>query len=83
MVNIPDPIVGWDTETGYPAIGSEKYEGIITLRRGVVSSLNVAAARTLLEDVSLQTGADYLAKLGVDPSRIKTTAAALRWVQWA
>lgn len=23
VVNIPDPIVGWDTETGYPAIGSE------------------------------------------------------------
>ena len=77
VVNIPDPIVGWDTETGYPAIGSEKYEGIITLRRGVVSSLNVAAARTLLEDVSLQTGADYLAKLGVDPSRIKTTGSGL------
>lgn len=77
VVNIPDPIVGWDTETGYPAIGSEKYEGIITLRRGMVSSLNVAAARTLLEDVSLQTGADYLAKLGVDPSRIKTTGSGL------
>lgn len=77
VVNIPDPIEGWDTETGYPAIGSEKYEGIISLRRGIVSSLNVAAARTLLEDVTLQTAADYLAKLGVDQSRIKTTGSGL------
>lgn len=77
IANIPDPIEGWDTETGYPAIGSEKYEGIITLRRGLVSSLNVAAARTLLEDVSLSTAADYLEKLGVDPSRIKETGSGL------
>lgn len=77
VVNIPDPIEGWDTETGYPAIGSEKYEGIITLRRGVVSSLNVAAARTLLEDVTLQKAAEYLAKLGVDSSRIKQTGSGL------
>lgn len=77
VVNIPDPIEGWDTEIGYPAIGSEKYEGIITLRRGVVSSLNVAAARTLLEDVTLQKAAEYLAKLGVDTSRIKQTGSGL------
>ena len=77
IANIPDPIAGWDTEKGYPAIGSTKHEGIITLRRGVVSSLNVAAARTLMEDVTMPVAAKYLAELGVDPSRVKTTGSGL------
>lgn len=34
IANIPGPIAGWDTEKGYPAIGSTKHEGIITLRSG-------------------------------------------------
>ena len=44
VANLPQAIEGWDTEKGYPSIGSEKYIGIISLRRGIVSSLNVAAA---------------------------------------
>ena len=69
VANLPQAIVGWDTETGYPNIGSSRYVGLITLRRGIVSSLNVAAARLLMENVTPQVAAQYLANLGVDSSR--------------
>lgn len=46
LKNFPTPIEGWDSEKGYPAVGSEKYLGPLPLRTGVVQSLNVAAART-------------------------------------
>ena len=55
----PQAIEGWDTEKGYPSIGSEKYIGIISLRRGIVSSLNVAAARVLMENVTTQAADVY------------------------
>lgn len=77
--NFPCPIEGWDSEKGYPYIGSESYIGPLTLRQGVVNSLNVAAARTLLEHVGFDNSANYLELLGVDPSRISKTAPPWRW----
>lgn len=46
--------------------------GPVTIRRGVVSSLNVVAARTLFEYVTPATSTDYLANLGIDRSRINS-----------
>ncbi|MBQ2661364.1 MAG: transglycosylase domain-containing protein [Clostridia bacterium] len=77
LLNFPSPIEGWDTSKGYPAIGSEEHIGPLLLREGVVQSLNVAAARTLLEGVTIPTAAEYLAKLGVDPARISATGSGL------
>lgn len=77
LKNFPTPIEGWDSEKGYPAVGSEKYLGPLPLRTGVVQSLNVAAARTLLEYVTIPKGAEYLANLGVDQSRISATGSGL------
>ena len=77
IANIPDAIAGWDTEKGYPAIGESKYEGLVTIRRGVVSSLNVVAARTLMEYVTPEIAAKYLVNLGVDSSRVKATGSGL------
>lgn len=77
IANIPEAIVGWDTETGYPDIGDDDYIGLITTRRAIVSSLNVAAARTLMEYVSPTVAAKYLVDLGVDPSRVKATGSGL------
>lgn len=62
--NFPCPIEGWDSEKGYPYIGSESYIGPLTLRQGVVNSLNVAAARTLLEHVGFDNSANYLEAAG-------------------
>ena len=77
LANFPSPIEGWDSESGYPAVGSERYIGPLTLRTGVVQSLNVAAARTLLEHVGIEQGAEYLANLGVDQSRVSATGSGL------
>ena len=77
VANLPQAIEGWDTETGYPNIGSEQYVGIISLRRGLVSSLNVAAARVLMENVTTKVAAQYLIDLGVDSSRVNETGSGL------
>ena len=37
LKNFPTPIEGWDSEKGYPAVGSEKYLGPLPLRTGVSS----------------------------------------------
>ena len=77
LKNFPCAIEGWDSETGYPYIGEEKYIGPLTLRQGVVNSLNVAAARTLLEHVGFDESAKYLELLGIEPSRISKTGSAM------
>ncbi|HWR18055.1 MAG TPA: PBP1A family penicillin-binding protein [Clostridia bacterium] len=77
ILNFPAPITGWNTERGYPYIGSDKYIGPITLRRGLVSSLNVAAARTLLDHVGTDVSTQYLLNLGVDPSQINPDGSGL------
>lgn len=77
IANIPAAIEGWNTDAGYPAIGDATYTGIITMRRAIVSSLNVAAARTLMEYVTPSVAAKYLVSLGVDESRVKETGSGL------
>ena len=77
LKNFPSPIQGWDSERGYPAAGNEKYYGPLTMRTGVVQSLNVAAARTLLEHVGISKAAEYVANMGVDPSRVSATGSGL------
>lgn len=77
IANIPEAIVGWDTETGYPEIGDDDYIGLISMRRAIVSSLNVAAARTLMENVTPAVAAKYLVSLGVDSSRVRATGSGL------
>lgn len=77
VANLPQAIEGWDTETGYPSIGSSQYIGLISLRRGLVSSLNVAAARVLMETVTTKVAAEYLVNLGVDSSRVNETGSGL------
>lgn len=62
---------------GYPAIGSSRWEGIIPIRRGVVSSLNIVAARTLFDIVTPDLSAKYLERLGVDRSRINVDGPGL------
>ena len=62
---------------GYPSIGSDKWVGPVTVRRGVTSSLNVVAARVLFDYVSTQTSKEYLVNLGVDEDRINQDGPGL------
>jgi len=77
LKNFAQAIEGWDSEKGYPSIGDEELVGPLTIRDGVINSLNVAAARTLLEYVGFDNSAAYLEALGVDPSRINKTGSGL------
>ena len=72
VLNVPSPINGWGSSKGYP----DNYEGsgftgVVTLREAIVKSLNVPAARTLLEYSSIEQSASYLEKLGVKSSHIQ------------
>jgi penicillin-binding protein 1A len=74
--NLDLPIEGWDSETGFPAGGSSYY-GPVTLRTGLVQSLNSATAYTLLNIVGLEDAANYLIQMGVNPSHISKTGSGL------
>ncbi|MCE5236476.1 MAG: PBP1A family penicillin-binding protein [Eubacteriales bacterium] len=77
IMNFPVPIEGFNTASGYPGIGSEKYIGPTTVRRGIVSSLNVVAVRTLFEHVGTDVSTQYLLNLGIDPSQIHADGPGL------
>lgn len=49
----------------------------MTLRTGVVKSLNVVAARTLFEYVGTQKSKETLVELGIDPSHINADGPGL------
>lgn len=78
--NIKGRVNGWDTAKGYPYAGS--VDGPVTMRTAIQKSLNLSAARTLMEMMGenpLDTSWAYLEKLGInmDPDYIKTTPAGL------
>nr|MDD6335649.1 transglycosylase domain-containing protein [bacterium] len=78
IANIKAPISGWDSELGYPKNYSEaQYNGACTIREGVRRSLNVVAARTLLDLVGINTSTNYLEKLGINRSHILPTGSGL------
>lgn len=78
--NVPVPIDGYGGTKGYPnnfGGNMDKTMGLVTMRTGIKSSLNVVAARALLEWTSVDISKDYLVNLGVDPSHIRATPAGL------
>ena len=74
--NLPLPIEGWDSEKGYPAGGNSKY-GPVTLRSGLVNSLNSATAYALMNLVGLDDSYNYLLQMGINPAHISKTGAGL------
>lgn len=75
--NMDGPIVGWNTEKGYPSGGLDSRYGPVTFRRALVSSLNVPAARILMDDVTPAVAAEYLYQLGATESKINVDGAGL------
>ena len=74
--NLPLAIDGWDADNGYPSGGS-KYYGPVTLRTGLVRSLNSATAYTLLNLVGIENSYNYLLDLGINPKHIQKTGSDL------
>lgn len=79
IVNAEGPIEGWDTETGFPNGGltNKKYYGFVNLRTGLAQSLNVVAARTLMEHVGVETSLSYMERLGIPPRQLNRNGAGL------
>ncbi|MDR1619056.1 MAG: hypothetical protein LBS18_00105, partial [Clostridiales bacterium] len=75
--NFPAPIQGWTKSPGYPYIGSSDYIGPLSIRQGIVSSLNVMAVRTLYEYVTPEVGAQYLINMDAVPSKINADGPGL------
>ena len=77
ILNAEFPIEGYGGEKGYPSLGSTKWIGMMPIRRSIEKSLNIVAARTLFDVVTPPVGAEYLIKLGVNPSRINVDGPGL------
>ncbi|MBR0136537.1 MAG: transglycosylase domain-containing protein [Clostridia bacterium] len=77
ILNSELAIDGYGGERGYPKIGSTRWEGLCSIRRGVASSLNIVAARTLFDYVVPERSAKFLELLGVDRSRIHVDGPGL------
>ncbi len=75
--NMDGPIPGWNTEKGYPDGGLDSRYGPVTARRGLMSSLNVVAARLLMEKVTPEVGASYMERLNANMSKINVDGAGL------
>lgn len=77
VANMDGAIEGWNTQKGYPSGGLRSRYGPVTVRRGVMSSLNVVAARVLMQYVGVDVAADYLIQLGADEDEINRDGAGL------
>ena len=79
IVNAEGEIEGWNSENGYPNGGltSKKYYGFATLRTGLAQSLNVVAARTLMEHVGIETSLKYMERLGIPAKQLNRNGAGL------
>ncbi len=75
--NMDGPISGWNTEKGYPSGGLDSRYGPVTLRRALVSSLNVPAAHVLMDFVTPAIAAQYLYELGATENKINVDGAGL------
>lgn len=75
--NMDGKIPGWNTEKGYPGGSLKNRYGPVTIRRGVMSSLNVVAARVLMQYVTPEVGGRYMEKLGANMAKINVDGAGL------
>lgn len=79
VINAEGTIAGWGTEKGYPGGGlsSSRTYGFVTLRTGLAQSLNVVAARVLMEDVGVATAAEYMDRVGIPSSQLNLDGPGL------
>ena len=79
VINAEGTIAGWGTEKGYPGGGlsSSRTYGFVTMRTGLAQSLNVVAARVLMEDVGIATATSYMERLGIPPAQLNLDGPGL------
>ncbi len=79
VLNLPIPIEGWTSETGYPRNFSESgdYTGIESMRYAINRSHNTSTAHALYDYVGIENSVRYLLMMGIDPDHITATGAGL------
>ncbi len=74
--NLLLPIIGWDSETGYPTT-SKGTLGPVTIRQAIVGSWNNVAARTLMYLTTIEDAVAQLHKFNIEDDRINADGVGL------
>lgn len=76
--DIPVDIPGWDAQPAYPSnYNRTSYNGPTTMRYGLKKSINVVAARCLMQDVGLDTAYNYLINMNFNNENLSATGSGL------
>ena len=77
IFDLPLPIEGWISEKGYPRNYGGTFSGPVTMREALYRSINNAAARVLMEYVTLDESYRTLESLGISTSSISKDGSGL------
>ena len=78
VLNLPIPILNWQSENGYPNnYGGGDFTGSESMRYAMNRSHNTAAAQALMTYVGIENSVAYLLRLGVDADHINANGSGL------
>jgi penicillin-binding protein 1A len=76
--NIPVEITGWDPKQSYPQnYGNRNYTGPTTMRNGLIDSVNIVAARCLVQNVGLSNAINYLINMNFNTKDLQETGSGI------
>ncbi len=75
--DIPAPIDGWQSETGFPRNSSSTYNGPLPISLGLIRSLNVPTARILLDRLTPQLSYNYLTAMNISAKHLSLSPSLL------
>lgn len=78
LLNLPIPINGWDSPTGFPTnYGGGSYSGVESMRTAINKSHNYSTAQALFSYVGISNSVNYLLRLGISSNHIQATGSGL------
>ncbi len=77
VMDLPLPLDGWISEKGYPSNYSGTFSGPITVRTALMRSVNMAAARLLVDEVGIEESYNTLVDLGINPDYLNKDGSGL------
>ncbi len=78
VLNLPIPIKGWVSETGYPNnFSGGSFNGVESMRHAINQSHNTSTAHVLMDYVGIENAVTYLLKVGVSPNHILANGSGL------
>ncbi len=78
VLNLPIPIKGWNSESGFPTnFSGGDYTGVESMRQAINKSHNTSTAHVLMDNVGVTNAVTYLLKLGINANHILATGSGL------